>query len=114
MLTPKRLARVKKSKLCPNPRAKTRYVPAPPQEENAWDKRSRSHPGYQGERREKRKNNRIQPTAGSPEIPYTPPADPQDPLLFDSGGNDGFTDLMSNVNYLVWLIFQQSVILTKY
>ncbi|KAG5868434.1 hypothetical protein JTB14_029050 [Gonioctena quinquepunctata] len=79
---------------------------APLPKEVVWDGRSRSHlgdqdersrsrPGYKGEKREDRSERRIQANQGSPPIPYTPPPVGTDPPLYGVGGNEGFAGLMN-------------------
>ncbi|KAG5870389.1 hypothetical protein JTB14_037702 [Gonioctena quinquepunctata] len=83
---------------------KTKYVEAPLPKKPVWDGRSRSHLGYQGERRENRDGGRIQATPGSPPIPYTPPSARTDPPSYSSDDYEGFSGLMNNIKQLTSLV----------
>ncbi|KAG5863995.1 hypothetical protein JTB14_022117 [Gonioctena quinquepunctata] len=91
------------------------FVAAPLPKELVWDGRSRSHlgdqdersrsrSGYKGERRGDKSERRIQANQGSSPIPYTPLSEGTDPPLYCVGGNEGFSDLMSNIEQLTSLV----------
>ncbi|KAG5864545.1 hypothetical protein JTB14_018767 [Gonioctena quinquepunctata] len=86
-----------------NPPAK--FKEAPPPLENAWHA-GRSRPGYQGERREANKEERIiQAAPHPPEPPLPPPSNQYDPPTNQVGGNgNGFIGLMNNISQFSKLV----------